>query len=99
MSKQQVLRPSIFIFFLLLLMILSLGPAFVCFLGEKYGYRPFPARIPAKYMNKMWPFVRQAELEYTEEFMKNQKIKWNLIRIATKDSATRKYPKKFKILK
>eukprot|EP00026_Physarum_polycephalum_P000281 Phypoly_transcript_00281.p1 GENE.Phypoly_transcript_00281~~Phypoly_transcript_00281.p1 ORF type:complete len:1777 (-),score=249.49 Phypoly_transcript_00281:112-5442(-) len=66
----------------------SLGPAFVCFLGEKYGYRPFPARIPANYMSKMWPFIRQAELEFAEDFMKTQKIKWNLIRIATKDATS-----------
>ena len=73
----------VFIYCLSYCLSFSLGPAFVCFLGEKYGYRPFPARIPAKFMDKMWPFIRQAELEFAENAMKSQKIKWNLIRIDT----------------
>eukprot|EP00026_Physarum_polycephalum_P000179 Phypoly_transcript_00179.p1 GENE.Phypoly_transcript_00179~~Phypoly_transcript_00179.p1 ORF type:complete len:1916 (+),score=293.82 Phypoly_transcript_00179:377-6124(+) len=32
----------------------SMGPAFLCILGDKYGYRPFPARIAKHTLDKMW---------------------------------------------
>eukprot|EP00961_Rhodomonas_salina_P078616 1057353-Rhodomonas_salina.1 len=32
---------------------LSLGPAFVTFLGDRYGYRPFPAVIPESELNAL----------------------------------------------
>ncbi|KAL9973170.1 hypothetical protein ACROYT_G019587 [Oculina patagonica] len=32
---------------------LSTGPNFITFLGQKYGYRPFPAKIPASEFEKL----------------------------------------------
>eukprot|EP00026_Physarum_polycephalum_P000302 Phypoly_transcript_00302.p1 GENE.Phypoly_transcript_00302~~Phypoly_transcript_00302.p1 ORF type:complete len:1760 (+),score=298.94 Phypoly_transcript_00302:614-5281(+) len=40
----------------------SVGPAFLCFLGNKYGYRPFPAKIPHDILNNMWPRICESEL-------------------------------------
>lgn len=71
---------------MLICIFLSLGPAFVCFLGEKYGYRPFPARIPATYLDKMWKHVVTAELEYAKEQLKGQSVTWRSIQMLVETS-------------
>lgn len=44
---------------------ISRGPAFVCILGNKYGYRPFPPTIPQHQLDKMWDaHVRNEEIRH-----------------------------------
>ncbi|KAK3736404.1 hypothetical protein QZH41_017906 [Actinostola sp. cb2023] len=40
---------------------LSTGPSFITFLGQKYGYRPFPPKIPAAEFEKLFNAVANKE--------------------------------------
>jgi hypothetical protein len=54
----------------------SQGPAFVCLLGNKYGYRPFPSAILETELNEMWEvYLRDRELKRLLEHAASNPIK------------------------
>jgi len=50
---------------------MSLGPAFICFVGNKYGYRPFPALIEKHTLDSMWSYLCEHHVTSTSQLEKD----------------------------
>eukprot|EP00026_Physarum_polycephalum_P000315 Phypoly_transcript_00315.p1 GENE.Phypoly_transcript_00315~~Phypoly_transcript_00315.p1 ORF type:complete len:1677 (+),score=283.12 Phypoly_transcript_00315:184-5214(+) len=48
----------------------STGPAFITFLGDKYGFRPFPKFILPKILEKIWDNMKAAQIDKAENALK-----------------------------
>ncbi len=50
---------------------MSLGPAFICLVGNKYGYGPFPALIDKYTLDSMWSYLCGHHVVYTPQLQKD----------------------------
>eukprot|EP00026_Physarum_polycephalum_P000372 Phypoly_transcript_00372.p1 GENE.Phypoly_transcript_00372~~Phypoly_transcript_00372.p1 ORF type:complete len:1575 (+),score=217.10 Phypoly_transcript_00372:123-4847(+) len=45
----------------------SMGPAFFCLLGDKYGFRPFPNKIARAELDRMWEVIKEEDIKNVEK--------------------------------